>query len=180
MMGHPGRRRRSCRSPSRRTKAGIKMMYQNVPVPEVVATFGGGYVGAQQEPQGRALGAEAVRRFGLKSGDTAIVIGPFDDREPRRARARHGRGARGSRHQGRPDQLAARNGPPIRTSPSRSSPPRSQQSRRQADRLSRRPDARQRADLHAGGRQEAGRHLQLRLRHQPADRRGASRAAGCS
>src|SRR5687767_1341988 len=31
--------------------AGIKMMYQNVPVDEVVATFGGGYVGAQQYPQ---------------------------------------------------------------------------------------------------------------------------------
>ena len=42
-------------------KAGILMMYQNVDVPKVGAKFGGGYVGAQLEPQGRALGAEAVQ-----------------------------------------------------------------------------------------------------------------------
>jgi len=59
-------------------KAGIKMMYQNVPVPKVVAALGGGYVGAQQEPQGHALGVEAVRLAGLKAGDKAIMIGPFD------------------------------------------------------------------------------------------------------
>jgi simple sugar transport system substrate-binding protein len=61
------------------SKAGIRMMYQNVDVPQVRAKFGGGYVGAQLDPQGRALGEEAVRRFGLKSGDTAIVFGPFND-----------------------------------------------------------------------------------------------------
>ena len=43
------------------SKAGIKMMYQNVPVPRSWRPFGGGYVGAQQEPQGKALGVEAVR-----------------------------------------------------------------------------------------------------------------------
>jgi len=37
-------------------------------------------------------------------------------------------------------------------------------------RLSGRAAARQRADLHAGGRQEARRDLQLWLRHEPADR----------
>ena len=78
MMGHPGD------DPimplaEQASKAGIKMMYQNVPVPKVVAAFGGGYVGAQQEPQGRALGVEAVRLAGLKSGDTAIMIGPFEN-----------------------------------------------------------------------------------------------------
>ena len=61
------------------SKAGIKMEYQNVDVPQVRAKLGGGYVGAQLDPQGRALGEEAVRRFGLKAGDTAIVFGPFDD-----------------------------------------------------------------------------------------------------
>jgi simple sugar transport system substrate-binding protein len=61
------------------SKAGIKMMYQNVDVPEVRKQFGGGYVGAQLEPQGYALGAEAIRRFGLKSGDTVIVAANFDD-----------------------------------------------------------------------------------------------------
>ena len=50
------------------------MMYQNVPGAEVVAAFGGGYVGAQQEPQGRALGVEAVRSRraeGRRHGDRA-------------------------------------------------------------------------------------------------------------
>jgi simple sugar transport system substrate-binding protein len=61
------------------SKAGIRMMYQNVDVPQVRAKFGGGYVGAQLDPQGRALGEEAIRRFGLRSGDTAIVFGPFND-----------------------------------------------------------------------------------------------------
>ncbi len=50
------------------------MMYQNVPVPTAVDKVGGGYVGAQQAPQGHALGVEMVRRFALKSGDMAIVI----------------------------------------------------------------------------------------------------------
>ena len=36
------------------------------------------------------------------------------------------------------------------------------------------------ADLHAGGRQEAGRDLQLRLRHQPADRRGLQGRLGAA
>ena len=59
--------------------AGIRMMYQNVDVPQVRAAFGGGYVGANLGPQGQALGEEAVRQFGLAAGDTAIVFGPFND-----------------------------------------------------------------------------------------------------
>ena len=86
MMGHPG-------DPAimplaeEAFNAGIKMMYQNVPVNDVVARFGGGYVGAQQAEQGHALGVEAIRRFGLAAGDTAIMIGPFDN-ENRGARER--------------------------------------------------------------------------------------------
>jgi simple sugar transport system substrate-binding protein len=49
-------------------------MYQNVDVPVVRSTYGGGYVGAQLYSQGRALGDEAVRQFGLQSGDTALVL----------------------------------------------------------------------------------------------------------
>ena len=76
MMGHPGD---DAIMPlaEQASKDGIKMMYQNVPVPKVVAAFGGGYVGAQLDPQGHALGVEAVRASGLKSGDTAIMLGPF-------------------------------------------------------------------------------------------------------
>ena len=86
MMGHPGD------DPimplaEQAAKAGIRMMYQNVPVPKVMAAYGGGYVGAQQEPQGRALGVEAVKLGGLKAGDTVIMIGPFNN-ENRGARER--------------------------------------------------------------------------------------------
>jgi simple sugar transport system substrate-binding protein len=80
MMGHPGN---AALLPlaEEASKAGIKMMYQNVPVDEAVAKFGGGYVGAQQNPQGRALGEEAVRRFGLKAGDVAIVMSDWAQEE---------------------------------------------------------------------------------------------------
>lgn len=61
------------------SKAGIQMMYQNVDVPQVRAKFGGGYVGAQLTPQGYALGLEAIRQFGLKSGDHALVLGAWGD-----------------------------------------------------------------------------------------------------
>jgi simple sugar transport system substrate-binding protein len=78
MMGHPGD---AAIMPlaEEAHKAGIKMMYQNVPVPQVVAKFGGGYVGAQQAQQGHALGVEAVKLAGLKSGDVALMIGPFNE-----------------------------------------------------------------------------------------------------
>ena len=79
MMGHPGE---AAIVPlaQEADKAGIKMMYQNVPVPAAVAKVGGGYVGAQQGPQGHALGAEIVRRFRLKAGDLAIVILASNDK----------------------------------------------------------------------------------------------------
>jgi len=85
MMGHPGE---AAIMPlaEQASQAGIKMMYQNVPLPAVVAKFGGGYVGAQQAPQGQALGEESVRRFGLKAGDVAIVFGPFDQQPERYVR----------------------------------------------------------------------------------------------
>lgn len=85
MMGHPGE---AAIMPlaEEASKAGIKMMYQNVPLPGVTAKFGGGYVGAQQGPQGQALGEEAVRRFGLQAGDSVIVFGPFDQQPERYVR----------------------------------------------------------------------------------------------
>src|SRR5438046_943815 len=45
----------------------------------VRGALGGGYVGAQHGPQGYALGEEAIRRFGLKKGDKAIIAANFDD-----------------------------------------------------------------------------------------------------
>ena len=86
MMGHPGD---AAIMPlaEEAASAGIKMMYQNVPVPKVVAKFGGGYVGAQVAHLGRALGAEVVKRAGLKPGDVAFMQGPFEN-ENRGARER--------------------------------------------------------------------------------------------
>jgi simple sugar transport system substrate-binding protein len=86
MMGHPGD---AAIMPlaEQAAKDGIRMMYQNVPVPEVVAAFGGGYVGAQLEPQGHALGERAIKDAGLKAGDTVIVVGPFNE-QTRGARER--------------------------------------------------------------------------------------------
>jgi simple sugar transport system substrate-binding protein len=76
MMGHPGD---DAIMPlaEEASKAGILMMYQNVDVPKVRAAFGGGYVGAQLYSQGKALGEEAIRKYGLKSGDVAIINGAF-------------------------------------------------------------------------------------------------------
>jgi len=58
-------------------KLGILMMYQNVDVPKVRAKFGGGYIGANLDPQGRALAAEAIRTLKLAKGDKAIVFGAW-------------------------------------------------------------------------------------------------------
>jgi len=56
---------------------GILMEYQNVDVPKVRALYGGGYVGANLEPQGEALGNKAIELFGLKRGDQAVVFGAW-------------------------------------------------------------------------------------------------------
>lgn len=86
MMGHPGD---AAIMPlaEEAASAGIKMVYQNVPVPKVIAKFGGAYVGAQVSLLGRALGAEVVKRAGLKPGDVAFMQGPFEN-ENRGARER--------------------------------------------------------------------------------------------
>jgi simple sugar transport system substrate-binding protein len=80
MMGHPGTASIMPLA-EQAAAAGIRMMYQNVDVPDVRAAFGGGYVGANLDPQGYALGQEAVRRFGLAEGDTAIVIADWTQTE---------------------------------------------------------------------------------------------------
>ena len=73
MMGHPGA---AALGPiaAQAAKDGIKMMYQNVDLPELRKKYGGGYVGAQLDPQGYALGRTAVEMLGLKPGEKAIVF----------------------------------------------------------------------------------------------------------
>jgi simple sugar transport system substrate-binding protein len=53
------------------------MEYQNVDLPKVRQSFGGGYIGADLTPQGIALGQQAVQTFNLKAGDKAIVFGAW-------------------------------------------------------------------------------------------------------
>jgi simple sugar transport system substrate-binding protein len=78
MMGHPGD---DAIMPlaADAAEAGIKMMYQNVDVPLVRAAHGGGYVGAQLGPQGRALAEEAIRQFDLTPGATVLVLANVTD-----------------------------------------------------------------------------------------------------
>ena len=66
------------------------MTYQNVDPSGVRAKFGGGYVGANLATQGKALAREAIRQFGFKAGDHAIVMVPIGDY----ARAQREDGAR--------------------------------------------------------------------------------------
>jgi simple sugar transport system substrate-binding protein len=59
-------------------KNGILVTSQNTTLAkaeEKYAANGFGYVGAENYPAGHSLGAEAVKRFGLKSGDRAMVWG---------------------------------------------------------------------------------------------------------
>jgi simple sugar transport system substrate-binding protein len=74
MMGHAGD---AALMPlvEQAVKQGIAMMFQNVDVPLIRAKFGGGYVGAQLESQGRALAETAIQQFGLKKGDRVVVFG---------------------------------------------------------------------------------------------------------
>ena len=73
MMGHPGS---AAIFPlaKQAAEAGIRMMYVNVDLPDLRAKLGGGYIGAQLDPQGQALGEAAVAQLGLKKGDKAIVL----------------------------------------------------------------------------------------------------------
>jgi len=76
MMGHPGD---DALLPlaQQASDAGILMEYQNVDLPKVRQSFGGGYIGADLTPQGIALGQQAIQTFNLKAGDKAIVFGAW-------------------------------------------------------------------------------------------------------
>lgn len=76
MMGHPGD---DALMPiaERAYNEGIVMMYQNVDVPKVRERFGGGYVGADQVAQGRALAMKALSTLGLAKGDRVAIFGPW-------------------------------------------------------------------------------------------------------
>jgi simple sugar transport system substrate-binding protein len=77
VMGHPGD---EAFSPliDKAVADGIIVTSQNTTLPESEGKYAGGgfgYVGQDLYGAGHALGAEAVRRFGLQSGDRAMVWG---------------------------------------------------------------------------------------------------------
>ncbi len=77
VMGHPGDESFDSLIDDAESK-GILVTSQNTELPKAQAKYGAngfGYVGAVNYDAGHALGAEAVKRFGLKSGDRAMVWG---------------------------------------------------------------------------------------------------------
>lgn len=77
VMGHPGDEAFDSLIDDAESK-GILVTSQNTELPKAQAKYqakGFGYVGATNYDAGHALGAEAVKRFGLKAGDRAMVWG---------------------------------------------------------------------------------------------------------
>jgi simple sugar transport system substrate-binding protein len=77
VMGHPGDEAFDALIEDAESK-GIIVTSQNTELPKMIekyAAAGFGYVGASNYTAGQALGAEAAKRFGLKSGDRAMVWG---------------------------------------------------------------------------------------------------------
>src|SRR5512136_2109933 len=77
VMGHPGDEAFDKLIDDAESK-GILVTSQNTELPKAQAKYlanGFGYVGAVNYDAGHALGVEAVKRFGLKSGDRAMVWG---------------------------------------------------------------------------------------------------------
>jgi len=77
VMGHPGDESFDSLIDDAESK-GILVTSQNTELPKAQGKYGSngfGYVGAVNYDAGHALGAEAVKRFGLKSGDRAMVWG---------------------------------------------------------------------------------------------------------
>src|SRR5512136_107356 len=77
VMGHPGDEAFDSLIDDAESK-GILVTSQNTELPKAQAKYGAngfGYVGAVNYDAGHALGLEAIKRFGLKSGDRAMVWG---------------------------------------------------------------------------------------------------------
>jgi simple sugar transport system substrate-binding protein len=77
IMGHPGNEAFQAVVDDARAQ-GIIVTSQNTTLPQLEAQYsadGFGYVGAELYSAGHSLGAEAVKRFGLQTGDRAMVWG---------------------------------------------------------------------------------------------------------
>lgn len=75
-MGHPGDAAILSAAKDAK-KAGILVDFANVPAPKSIKELNSGFVGANLSRMGQALAARAIKDFGIKKGDAAIVIGTF-------------------------------------------------------------------------------------------------------
>jgi len=75
-MGHPGDA--AILPLAKQAKAaGILVDFANVPAPKSIAELNGGFVGANLSLMGKLLAQRSIKDFGLKKGDSAIVVGTF-------------------------------------------------------------------------------------------------------
>lgn len=75
-MGHPGDAAILSAAKDAK-KAGILVDFSNVPAKRSIKELNAGFVGANLGKMGAALADRAVKDFGLKRGDKAIVVGTF-------------------------------------------------------------------------------------------------------
>jgi simple sugar transport system substrate-binding protein len=75
-MGHPGDAA-ILPNMKKAKEAGILVDMANVPAPKSIDLINGGFTGANLKLMGNLLAARAVKDFGLKKGDGAIVVGTF-------------------------------------------------------------------------------------------------------
>jgi simple sugar transport system substrate-binding protein len=75
-MGHPGDAAILSAAKDAK-KAGILVDFANVPAPKSIKELNAGFVGANLSKMGQALATRAIKDFGIKRGDAAIVVGTF-------------------------------------------------------------------------------------------------------
>jgi len=75
-MGHPGDAAILPLSKEAK-KAGILVDFANVPAKRSIKELSAGYTGANLKRMGELLASRAVKDFGIKRGDAAIVVGTF-------------------------------------------------------------------------------------------------------
>ena len=75
-MGHPGDAAILAAAKDAK-KAGISVDFSNVPAKRSIKELNSGFVGANLGKMGQSLADRAVKDFGIKRGDKAIVVGTF-------------------------------------------------------------------------------------------------------
>ncbi len=79
MMGHAGDAANMAIAKDAESK-GIKLMWQNVDVPQIREKIGGGYIGVlDQKTQGKSLSKEAIRTLNITKDSTILVLGAWGE-----------------------------------------------------------------------------------------------------